>query len=374
MANPPRPPQPTDDQPDSIMLQKFVGLKNVVDAERLGPDELERAVNIDLDDVGQIHRRRGQTLKTSGNFGSLFTTEDGVVFATKDGSLGIILSNFSFNAIDSGYPTDPLAYVQVGPSLYFSSRTRAGVIDLKALTVSPWGSTPDIFFSPVVNPTATLPAIRGRLYGPPPLATILGYFNGRIYMGTGCTVWATELFLYNFVDKTKNFWNFEADVTMIGVVTDGIYVGTKEGVWFISGPFAEAKRVRVMDTPCIAGSMTYVPGELANPPQAGLDQDTKVQVSILFLTEEGYCGGMDSGIAYNYTENKFVFPNVASAVGAFRRQQGVNQYLVMANSGGTPAANARIGDYVDAELIRGGAWNTIRDCLKVSDAFVADFS
>lgn len=374
MANPRKPPPPQDDEPDSIMLQKFVGLKNVVGAERLGPDELERAVNIDLDDVGQIRRRRGQTLRTTGNFGSLFTTEEGVVFATKDGGLGIVNPNFTFTQLDSGYPSDPLAYVQVGPTLYFSSRTRSGKIDLKRLTVSPWGSTPDIFFSPVVNPTATLPAIRGKLYGPPPLATILAYFNGRVYLAHDRVVWATELFLYDFIDKTKNFWNFEAPITMIGVVTDGLYVGTEEGVWFLSGPFKETKRIRVMDTPCIAGSMTYIPGELANPAQVGLDQQTKVQVSILFLTAEGYCGGMDSGICYNYTENKFAFPNASSAVAAFRRQSGVNQYLAMVNSGGSPAANARIGDYVDAELIRGGAWNTARECVKIADSFTAEFS
>lgn len=368
----PPPPSSADAGPDNISFQKFAGLKNVVTAERLGPDELELAVNVDLDDVGQIHRRRGKIKVASGNFGSLFTTADGLVVATKDGSLGIVLPNFSFDPIDSGYPSDPLAYVQVGPTLYFSSRTRAGKINLETLAVSPWGVSPDIFLSPVINPTATLPAIRGRLLGAPPLAQYLAYFNGRIYLGVGRTVWATELYLYDYVDKTKNFWNFEADITMIGSVTDGLYVGTTEGVWFISGRFAEAKRVRVMDTGAVPGSMCYVPSELANPPQIPLNQDTNVQVSILFLTAEGYCGGKDSGVCYNYTENKFVFPGAASAVGAFRRQYGVNQYLAIVNSGGTPATNARIGDHLDAELLRGGGWNTIRECVRLSDRFIVD--
>lgn len=371
MANPAKPQQP-DDELEPIVLQKFVGLKNVVTAERLGPDELEAAINIDLDDVGQIHRRRGRTKVASGNFSSLFTSADGVVFGVKDGSLGRINPNFSFAPLAAGFPADPLAYVQVGPKIYFSSRTRAGIIDRDGDVVTAWGSSTDLWFSPVVNPTATLPAIRGRLLGAPPLATSLAYFNGRIYLAHGRQVWATELYLYNFVDKTKNFWTFEADVTMLGSVTDGVYVGTTEGVWFVSGAYGDAKRVRVMDSGAIPGSMAYVPGELANPPQIGLDQATGTKVALLFLTSEGYCGGQDGGVCYNYTENKFVFPDAVTAAGAFRRQSGVNQYLVTTNSGGSPSANSRIGDYVDAELIRGGAWNTVCDRVKISDTFTID--
>ena len=375
MANPPRPPPPISVEEDpSIMLQKFVGLKNTVAAERLGPDELEFAINVDLDDVGQFRRRRGRQKVASGNFGSLFTADDRTVYATKDGSLGIINPNFSFTSLASGFPSDPLAYVQVGPQIYFSSRTRAGIIDVPSQSVHPWGDTADLWYSPVVNPTANLPAIRGRLLGAPPLATQLAYFNGRIYLASGRQVWATELYIYKFVDKTKNHWTFEADVTMIGVVTDGIYVGTTEGVYFVSGAYGEAKRTRVMDSPCIPGSMVYFPGELGNPPQVGLNQDTKAQVSILFLTNAGYCGGTDSGVCYNYSEDKYVFPDAKEAVAGFRRQDGINQYLITENSGGTPSANARIGDYVDAELIRGGAWNTLREGVRVYDSFEAVFS
>ena len=379
MANPkkPAPPAPQDPQQDSVVFRKFVGLKNTVTAERLGPDELELAINVDLDDVGQFHRRRGRRKVASGNFSNLFEDDDGIVFGVKDGNFGIVNPNYSFMVLDGGYPTDPIAYVQVGPIIYFSSRTRAGKIDRETHVVSPWGAEQDIWFSPVVNPTTTLPAIRGRLYGAPPLATCLAYFDGRIYLANGRTVWSTELYLYDYVDKTKNFWIFEADVTMIGSVTDGIYVGTKEGCWFVNKAFRMelqamgAKRIRVMDTPVIAGSLVYFPGELGNPPQVGLDQDTKAQVSILFLTEEGYCGGMDSGVCYNYSEDKFVFPDVVTTAAMFRRQDGVNQYIVCGNSMGTPSDTGRIGDYVDATIRRGGEWNIIHDHLKFSDSFTA---
>jgi hypothetical protein len=132
------------------------------------------------------------------------------------------------------------------------------------------------------------------------------------------------------------------------------------------------KRVRVMDTPVIPGSMVYVPGELANPPQVGLDQSTGTSVSILFMTEEGYCTGKDGGQCYNETEAKVIFPKASRAASTFRRQDGMNQYLAVLNSQGGPSDNARIGDYVDAQLIRAGTWREVRDCVRFIDSVTAD--
>lgn len=389
-APPPRQPEPVADPAAGFPITRFVGMKNTVDPERLTPEELERAVNIDLDDAGEAHRRRGYQRVATGNFSSLFTSDTGVMYAVKDSVLGVVNRDYSFTPVASGLPTswDPLAYVQVGPKIYFSGRSNAGIIDEPSLSVTPWiGPTfgpppatdspeqtqavasPNFWYSPVVNPNAELPPIRGRLLGPPPFATILMYFNGRIYLAQGKTVWWTELYNYLYVDKTKNFWQFEADVTMMGVVTDGFYIGTSEGVYFISGPANEAKRVRVLDSGVIPGSMVYIPGELANPAQIPLVSDQPLQVAILFLTTNGYCGGKDGGVCFNYSEDKFIFPTLDNAASLYRFQDGVHQYLITGNSRGQPTANTRIGDMLDATLRKAGTWRETKECLGFSDSF-----
>jgi hypothetical protein len=356
-----------------VVLGKFSGIKNTVTREQLGPDELELAINVDFDDVGKASRRRGYKQIWSTPTNSLFTSNEGIAYGIVGDDLGIINPDLSFSPLLSGCTNASLCYVQVGNNIYFSggNASISGVIDQRARSVGPWGSGADIFLSPVVRPTATLPAIRGRLIGKPPFATCLAYFNGRIYLAQGNVVWATELFTYNYVERVTNFLPFEAEVVMIGAVVDGLYVGTREGVWFLSGPFKEMKRARVMDTPVVPGSMVYVPGELANPPQVGLDQDTPVKVSILFMTDEGYCAGQDGGTCYNYTEDRVIFPRATSAAATFRRQDGVNQYVVTLNSAGTPSANTRIGDFVSAELVRADAWRENQECVNWSDSFVA---
>jgi hypothetical protein len=62
--------------------------------------------------------------------------------------------------------------------------------------------------------------------------------------------------------------------------------------------------------------------------------------------------GLDGGQAYNLTQDRMVFPGGVGAAAIYREDQGLNSYLAVTNSGGGPAANARIGDYVSAEVVR----------------------
>ena len=232
-----------------------------------------------------------------------------------------------------------------------------GVVNIPGRVWSPWGDPNDLWLSPVVNPTETLPPVAGRLLKQPPHATCMTYYNGRLYLGQGPTLWATELYLYNFVDATSGYKLFEADLTMIGAVTDGVYVGTKEGLWFLTGPtFAEMKRTQVMDTGVIPGSMVDIPGELGNPPQVPLTATTPIEVSIMFMTAKGVCIAFDGGRTINITEPKYIVPDSVSAAALYRRQDGVNQYIATLQNGGSPKQTAAIGDYLDATIIRGSGF------------------
>lgn len=368
----PRPPQP-DDPPESIILQKFAGLKNTVGSERLAPEELEIAVNVDLDDVGQLRRRQGYRKVLSGDIHSLFSADDDTLYGVKDGVLGIIRPNYSFVPLHGGVGADPISYVQVGEMIYFSSLTTSGKINTLSSLVGAWGAevSPGVWLSPVINPTATLPQIRGKLLGKPPMATALAYWNGRIYLANGRVLWATELYLYDFVDKTKNFKMFETDITVIGVVTDGVYVGTRDAVWFLSGAFNEMKRIQLQNYGAVPGSLVAVPAELVNP-QVPQDQYSESKNAVVFMTDTGLVAGMDSGNLLNLTETEVIFPAASNSAAMFRRARGVNQYVGVLDSGGSPVANTRIGDYVNAEIRRAGTWRDQVETVRVGDLVVAD--
>jgi hypothetical protein len=371
-------PQISPAETPSIVLDGFTGLKNTVGRERLDPKELAQGINIDLDDKGQPRRRRGFIKKLSGDCHSLFQAENGTVYVVKDAALGVLYPNYSFSSLgvaihgDPAAGLDPLAYVQVGKDIYYSGAGTSGIIDTQDNTVSFWGSSSDLILSPVVNPTAYLPEVRIKLLGKPPVASILAYYNGRIYLAQGPNLWCTELYLYNYVDKTRNFAQFEDDITMIGVVTDGMYIGTKQATWFLGGESFPMKRKSVLDSGPVKGSMVYIPSELGNPTPPGPDADTPQEVAIAFMTSRGYCVGKDSGNAFNLTEDKFFFPSAARSAALFRRQDGVNQYIAVNDSEGEPVSGARFGDFVDAEIVRGGGiWRDQTDGFTITDQFTA---
>lgn len=349
----PNAPQPPQQPTDSVTIGKFEGLKNTVTRERLKPTEQEIARNVDIDDADQIHRRRGFTRVSTGSYHSLYSTGTSVLYGVKDGTLGIIYPNYSFESLLPGVGDEYLSYQQVDNELFFASTTTSGVVNTGSHLVSQWGAevSPGQWLSPVVNPTMTLGPVRGKLLGKPPMATALTWWNGRIYLAHSKTVWATELYLYHYVDKTKNYLQFESDVTMLAAVADGIYVGTEDAVYFLTGTLKEMKRIPVMGYGALPRSALTVPAELVKS-QLQQDQHSPAKNAVMFMTTTGLCVGFDSGNVYNLTQADVLFPDAVSVAPMFRRQDGVNQYIGVLDSAGTPTANTRIGDYVDAEVRR----------------------
>ena len=107
------------------------------------------------------------------------------------------------------------------------------------------------------------------------------------------------------------------------------------------------KRVQVANYGAIEGSAQQVPSNLI-PDQLM----TQTRGGTLIMTKQGLCIGMDGGNFINLMQTKVIFPDVLRANSLFRSQDGANHYVCVADSGGTPASNARIGDYVDAEIRR----------------------
>lgn len=354
-----QPPQQPGPPPDSITLSAFDGLKNTVASERLGQRDLDRAINIDLDDSGQPRRRRGFALMSAGDWHSIVGPLAGKCYGVFNSMLGIIRPDASFFSLDVVIGDVPVCYDVVDQQVYFSSANMSGVITINE-TVQPWGETDGQGFwdSPVNAPTPTLGEVGGKLLGDPPRATDIAAFHGRIYLASGKTLWRTELYRYHYVDRTKNFYQFEYDITLVIAVDDGLYVGTTGGLYFlqeervIMREFGSLQLQRVIDSPVLRGSGVVVPVELVHPNAAS--QPTATGTAIVFYTSDGIMAGFNAGETYNLTWERVVLPSGLSAAGLFRQDMGDNQYVAVVDSGGTPAINARIGDYLDAQIIRNG--------------------
>lgn len=335
--------------PESVILKNFKGLRNNVRPERLALNEFVTAQNVDIDDAEQVSRRRGYVRKITGNFHSIYTALSGIVYAVKDEVFGIVNANYTFRALQTGAGTRHFGYVEIADTLYLSSPTNSYQLDMPSEVVTPWGAlvSEGLWYSPVAIPTDTLGKVAGKLLGAPPNGEYLCGHNGRIYVAYGRTVWATELYLYNYVDKTRTFLHFENDVGGIVDVADGIFVGTSKGVYFLSGEFGAMQRRMVSPSPMVPGSMVAISGEDIPAEAAG-----GAKRGVLMMTANGVCVGLDGGGFVNLSGDKFWFPEAVSAKAMLRAADGITQYVGVTDSGGDPVNTARIGDYVAAEIVR----------------------
>lgn len=335
--------------PDSVVLGQFAGLKNTVAPERLTAQELEKALNVDIDDSGQVRRRRGYTLAAAGSYHSLYAAL-GRVYGVKNSQLGLINPDYSFTAIVAASDR-PISYTTVAETIYFSSATHAGTITENVY--APWGAAVDgVWLSPVITPTDTLGAISGRMLHTPPKATQVEAYSGRIYLALDKTLWATELYQYHYTDRTRNFMQLEDPITLVMAVNDGLYVGTDRGLYFLKGVFGKFQLQLVAPGKVLSGSGVRAPAEQVHP--AARQGAVPAGEAIVCMTENGVIAGFDGGTCYNLTSDRMIFPGAMSAAALLRQTDGVTSYVAVADSAGGPASKARIGDYVDAEIVRFG--------------------
>lgn len=335
--------------PESVVFGQFTGMKNTVSQERLGQSDLERAINVDIDDSGQLRRRRGYTKKSALKHHSLCTI-GGKTFVVRNGMLGVLGDDYSFLALT--FVGDArVAYTDVAGAIYFSAADASGVIAADN-TLQPWGKTngQGVWSSPVIAPTGTLGAVGGRLLGDPMRATCLAAYSGRIYMAVGKVLWATELYQYHYVDRTKSFMQFEDEITLVMAVQDGLFVGTRGGLQFLDGVMHKFKLKQIGDDATLFGSGQYVPAEMCHPNARNSPMPTAL--AAMFMTTGGVMAGFDGGSCYNLTQGTMIFPDGGSAASLFRQDQGANTFIAAVDSAGGPSSVARIGDYCDAEIVR----------------------
>ena len=215
----------------------------------------------------------------------------------------------------------------------------------------------DFWHSPVVTPDerpdSALGPVAGRLLGAPPLASHAVWWNGRIYMAAGNMLWATELFLYDLVDRNAGFRQYEHEITGLVATDDGIYVGTTAALYYVNGLWGAEVRSMKSGTGVLKGSMLNVPGELVDPEGRRFpDLPRQTNDAMACTTHDGIVIGLTGGQTYNLTRNQFLFPRAEAAAAMFREQDGMNTLVTTMQSGGTPSDGARFGDYLEATLIR----------------------
>lgn len=110
--------------------EKFAGLRNNIDAGEFDLDDLEVALNTDINDSNVIQRRKGfGAAVAAGSYHSLWSGA-GVCLVVTSTTLKRVAADYTLTTIRSGITAGlPMSYYAVGARTYYSNGVESGVVE-----------------------------------------------------------------------------------------------------------------------------------------------------------------------------------------------------------------------------------------------------
>jgi hypothetical protein len=328
-------PTPNEAPLPTIPLSFGGGEHHVADETAIPNGFARRIVNWDIDDSGKLDTRP-EFVALPGVAGghSMWTKADQSLTLVFVGSELFRLvggtSLISMNYFISG--RGRVWYVEINDEVYFSNGGDGGVVTA-ALTVEDFGTTPTVppqdLDSEVVDPRTYLQ--------PMPFGRYLARFAGRLWVVQGDTIFYSQPINYSQHDRRYNFIVAPGYITGFGAVSDGLYVSTRQEVFFLRGDNpSEMKLVKCSDSAAVLDSQIYLPFDTVDTDALSVN-GSQYQVSNAFawLSRHGMCVGLPSGVVRILTAERARLPVYAQANTALLARDGFYQIVSVVDSLGS---------------------------------------
>ncbi len=228
-----------------LNVKSFLGIDNISDLTSVSVPRKAGVYfyeidNIDIDDQGKLHRRKGVKSRIFtpeyGNIRSLWANDTICLFV--DGNRFRMLNddNTATTLIYNIDETDPMCYVEQANLVYFSNSSIVGYVDTSTSLPHPFPETTQAYKTKMVG------------------GQILEWYNSRLYSANGANLFYSDATIPVRMDERKNAIAFPSRITMLKAVDDGIYVSDSNNVYFEGGADASVfVEKKVLDVPAIEG-------------------------------------------------------------------------------------------------------------------------
>ena len=311
------------------------GEHHVADETAIPDGFARKIVNWDIDDSGKLEvRPEFETLPMVPGCHSMWTKADQ--------SLTLVFVGSELHRLVGGVTLLSLGYfisgrgrvwfVEINDEVYFSNGEDGGVLT-DYLTVEPFGTTPAIPEQPagseVVDPRT--------FYQPMPFGRYLARYAGRLWVAVGDTIFYSQPINYSQHDRRYDFITAPGYITGFGAVSDGLYVSTRQEVFFLRGDDPKEMRlVKCSDAAAVLDSQVYLPFDTVDTDALSIN-GSQYQVSNAFawLSRHGLCIGLPSGVVRILTADRARLPVYAQANTALLARDGFYQVVSVVDSLGS---------------------------------------
>lgn len=305
---------------------------------------LTEGKNIDISSKYSISRRCGYEKVIDGNFHSLWGNKD-YTFVMSDGTFTKINNDLSLTGMGANvFGSLPLSYADTGSFIYISDGIDIIKTDGTNSFVIQNGATyenPSHQFYKENAPVDT------DIYDAPQAGNPIAWMFGRLWCATKDAIFYSKGYEPDLFNLETDYIDIK-NVSMLGAVDDGYYIGTDAEVYFISGgdPNTPTRLDVVSKYGAVKGTCISIDAQ-----QLGLESGEGK--ALVFESKRGKIVALNGGKIVEATEDKIAY-SVGNAGAMFMREQNGESHLIssLRNLGDTDGANMRATDYAEAEIIR----------------------
>ena len=298
----------------SRMFTRTNGLNTQIPAHRSmldpqsGTMELAIAVNVDVDNSGQIGRRPGQPRISSLAWTTIWCNGGrcfGAYDRTNDSAVAELLSDgVTVHTLATGFTKGArYSFTNVGDKYFFANNYENGLIS--GDTVSSWPDT-----------TGQKGTRRARQLYPAPIAKHIAYWAGIMWLAFDNIIVASEPYSPGAYDLANRYFHFGSDIRMIRPVPGGLWLSDSEQFGFITceESFQNMRWIPKHSNPAHEYS---VANELVNLSGSAWQVPGK---SAVWSCDDGFVVGHEDGQFDIVTNNTLEYPK--GTMGATVIQQG----------------------------------------------------
>lgn len=116
--------------PKAVTYSSFKGLNNTANPEDTDISYLKKALNIDIDKIGGISKRKGYVKKDSSSYSSLWASTNGLgCYGVRGTDLIRLYSDYSYDILKANVDNNLISFEEIDNIIYLSSDTFNGIID-----------------------------------------------------------------------------------------------------------------------------------------------------------------------------------------------------------------------------------------------------
>jgi hypothetical protein len=155
---------------------------------------------------------------------------------------------------------------------------------------------------------------------PAPAGQNIKFYNGRMYVASGDSIYYSEPYAYELFDLAHNRMHFDSRVAVMAPVRDGIWVATQAKTIFLSGEDApQFKYTKRTDYGAIENTQAELPE---------LKEGAEEVQAWIWASSDGIISAFEGGVIKNLTGSKYT--NETMTIGcSFRREENDRTLFVV---------------------------------------------